>query len=221
MIRFINQVHQLFMLLLNHSVFNNSTSERTGEQMLRNTPTSYGWISIALHWLMALAMFGMFAMGFWMTTLTYYDRWYHDAPEIHKAIGMLLLFLLILRFAWRLLNARPNLMGAAWEQFIALAVHRTHYLLLFTLTISGYLIPTAEGVGIDVFGWFTVPALWSFDKTQADLIGKIHWGAAWAMMGLAGLHAGAALKHHLIDKDITLKRMLGMAQKTKENRNDI
>jgi len=178
--------------------------------MLRNTSISYGWVSIVLHWLMALALFGMFALGFWMTDLTYYDRWYHDAPEIHKGIGILLLIVLLFRFVWRLINTRPELMGAWWEQVVALLVHRLHYVLMFTVLISGYLIPTAEGVGVDVFGWFTVLATLTFDKEQADLIGKIHWISAWAMMGLAGLHAGAALKHHLIDKDITLLRMLGM-----------
>jgi len=182
--------------------------------MLRNTTTSYGFVSIGLHWLMAIAIFGMFALGYWMTTLTYDDRWYHDGPDIHKAIGALLLLALIFRFVWRLLNPRPELLGAWWEQMVALSVHRLHYVLMFAVLISGYLIPTAEGVGIDVFGLFTLPATLMFDKQQADLIGKTHWAAAWAMMALAGLHAGAAIKHHLIDKDITLLRMLGMARKT-------
>jgi len=182
--------------------------------MLRNTTTSYGWISIGLHWLMAVAIFAMFALGFWMTTLTYYDRWYHDAPDIHKAIGVLLLLLLVLRLLWRLYNTRPDLMGADWEQMVALSVHRLHYVLMFTVLISGYLIPTAAGVGIDVFGLFTMPATLTFDQQQADWIGRIHQAAAWAMMGLAGLHAGAALKHHVIDKDTTLLRMLGMTRNT-------
>ena len=181
--------------------------------MLRNTSTSYGLVSIGLHWLMALALFGMFALGYWMTTLTYYDRWYHDAPEIHKGIGILLLLLLIFRFLWRMITTRPKLMGAWWEQIVSLGVHRLHYVLMFTVVISGYLIPTAEGVGIDVFGLFTMPATLTFDKQQADLVGKIHWAAAWALIGLAGLHAAAALKHHWIDKDMTLLRMLGKSKK--------
>ena len=181
--------------------------------MLRNTSTSYGLVSIALHWLMALALFGMFALGYWMTTLTYYDRWYHDAPEIHKGIGILLLLLLIFRVLWRMITTRPKLMGAWWEQIVSLGVHRLHYVLMFTVVISGYLIPTAEGVGIDVFGLFTMPATFTFDKQQADLVGKIHWAAAWALIGLAGLHAAAALKHHWIDKDMTLLRMLGKSKK--------
>lgn len=183
--------------------------------MLRNTTTSYGLLSIALHWLMAVALFGMFALGLWMTTLSYYDRWYHDAPELHKGIGVLLLLLLIVRLVWRWINPRPVLMGSGWEQVVALLVHRMHYLLMFAVLLSGYLIPTAEGVGIDLFGLLTVPATFTFDKQQADLIGQLHLIAAWAMMGLAGLHAAAALKHHFIDRDITLKRMLGVHSHTR------
>jgi cytochrome b561 len=157
---------------------------------------------------MAAVIFGMFGLGLWMVGLDYYDSWYHDAPYIHKAIGMLLLFALVFRFGWRMINTRPKLVGAAWERFIALLVHRMHYLLLFAITITGYLIPTAEGVGIDVFGWFTVPASYSFTKEEADLIGLIHLYVAWTVMGLAAAHAGAALKHHFIDRDQTLLRML-------------
>ena len=178
--------------------------------MLRNTSRSYGLIAILLHWSMALVIFGMFGLGLWMVKLNYYDSWYHDAPYIHKAVGMLLLFLLIFRLIWRLTNKRPNLIGETWEQFVALLVHRSHYLLLFAITITGYLIPTAEGVGINVFGWFTVPASFTFTKEEADLIGLIHLYVAWAVIGLTAAHAGAALKHHFIDNDNTLLRMLGI-----------
>ena len=183
--------------------------------MLRNSESAYGWVSILIHWLMAVAVFAMFALGLWMTELNYYDRWYHDAPAIHKSVGMLLLFLLVFRLIWRLANTRPQLMGEAWERFVALAVHRSHYLLLFAVTLTGYLIPTAEGVGISVFGWFTVPASLSFTKQQADLIGLIHLWVAWAVITLALMHAGAALKHHFIDRDATLLRMFGLSLKNK------
>ncbi len=176
----------------------------------KNNRTQFGWVAIALHWVMALAIFAMFALGFWMVELNYYDSWYHDAPYIHKAIGMLLLFLLAFRIVWVLANVKPDILGLAWERMIALIVHRTHYVLMLALMVTGYLIPTANSVGIDVFGWFTVPASLSFTKEEADIVGKIHWAAAWAMMGLAALHTGAALKHHFIDRDATLLRMLGL-----------
>jgi len=204
------------MLFINHRRADNSPPKAETTEvhsLLRNTSESYGWMAIALHWLMAAMIFCMFGLGLWMVELTYYDSWYHDAPYIHKATGMLLLFTLIFRFGWRLINPRPQLLGVAWEQFVALLVHRSHYLLLFALTMTGYLIPTAEGAGIDVFGWFTVPATYSFTKTEADLIGLLHFYAAWAVVGLAGMHAGAALKHHFINRDKTLLRMLGVSRK--------
>jgi len=170
---------------------------------------------------MALAIFAMFGLGLWMTELDYYDAWYHRAPELHKAAGMLLLFLLLFRLVWRLGNTRPALMGPCWEKIIALIVHRTHYVLMFIVTLSGYLIPTAEGKGIDVFGWFVAPALFEFDKHQADLIGLLHLVAAWALMGLAAVHSAAALKHHFVDRDATLTRMLGNDPQTKGNNKEI
>ncbi|MDQ6986586.1 MAG: cytochrome b [Mariprofundaceae bacterium] len=184
--------------------------------MLKNDDSNYGWVSIILHWLMAVSIFAMFGLGLWMVDLTYYDAWYHRAPDLHKSVGMLLLFLLIFRFIWRLMNIRPALAGLWWEKMLALAVHRLHYLLLFALLLSGYLIPTAEGAGIDVFGWFTAPATFNFDKQQADFIGKAHWLLAWAVMALAGLHSAAAIKHHVVDRDNTLLRMLGVRKTHKE-----
>jgi len=178
--------------------------------MMRNTLQSYGWLAIGLHWLMAVMIFALFGLGLWMVELNYDDSWYHDAPYLHKAIGMLLLFLFIFRLLWRLINVRPELMGVAWEKTVALGVHRLHYVLLLIVTLSGYLIPTALNVGIDMFGWFSLPALMTFSKTQADLAGLVHGYAAWAVIGLAAAHSVAALKHHMIDRDITLLRMLGI-----------
>ena len=158
----------------------------------------------------------MFGLGVWMTNLTYYDAWYHRAPTLHKSIGILLLFALVFRLIWRLVNARPRIMGTNWEQLVALGVHRLHYLLLFSVMLTGYLIPTAKGVGIDVFGWFVLPATLTIDKHAADLIGDAHHWLAWSAMGLAMLHTGAALKHHFIDRDATLLRMLGIQQPRRE-----
>jgi cytochrome b561 len=83
------------------------------------------------------------------------------------------------------------------------------YVALFALMIAGYLISTADGVGISVFGLFDVPALVSNLPNQADTAGEIHLYIAWAVVIFAGLHGLAALKHHFIDRDATLIRMLG------------
>ncbi len=63
-----------------------------------NTPERYGVISAAFHWLSAIIVYGMFALGLWMVTLSYYDGWYHKAPELHKSIGILLMMGLVFAF---------------------------------------------------------------------------------------------------------------------------
>ena len=185
--------------------------KRDGEGMqLKNSKQTYGWVSIAIHWLMALAIFGMFGLGLYMVELTYVDEWYRAAPNLHIGAGMLLLFTLLLRLFWRLINPLPELYGNPFEQFVGLFVHRLHYVFMFFLMVSGYLIVTADGRAIDVFNWFEVPAIFAAEKGREETAGLIHFYLAWAFMGFVALHSAAALKHHLIDKDRTLLRMLGI-----------
>jgi len=178
--------------------------------MWRNSNQRYGWISIGLHWLVAVAVTGLFALGLWMTELDYYDPWYQRAPDLHKGAGILLLGVMLLRLAWRLANPRPALEPglAAWERRAAGLTHALLYLLLYGLMISGYLISTADGRAIEVFGLFAVPATLSGLEHQEDIAGEVHEILAYSLIGLATLHALAALKHHFIDHDRTLWRML-------------
>ena len=176
--------------------------------MWRNTLNNYGRISIGLHWLVAIAVIGLFGLGLWMVELTYYDPWYQRAPNLHKSMGVLLFFVMLARLAWHLGNARPRLSGAPWEQGAARLVHGLLYLLLYALMVSGYLISTADGRAIDVFGLFRIPATLT-GKQQEDIAGVVHEFLAYGVIALATLHALAALKHHFIDRDNTLKRMLG------------
>ena len=75
--------------------------------MWRNTDQAYGIIAIALHWLVAAAVLGLFGLGLWMVNLTYYDTWYRTAPSIHKSVGVLLFLVMALRLLWRLMNPKP------------------------------------------------------------------------------------------------------------------
>ena len=86
------------------------------------------------------------------------------------------------------------------------------YLLIFVIFSSGYLISTEDGRGIDVFTWFTVPSLGALFENQADIAGNIHFYAAWSLVIIASIHALAALKHHFINKDNTLRKMLGASK---------
>lgn len=178
---------------------------------LRNTSRRYGIISISLHWIFAIAVYAMFGLGLWMVTLSYYDGWYHRAPELHKSIGVLLMMGLVIRVIWRHISPPPAApkTHSKFTRISAVAAHITLYALLFALLISGYLISTAEGKPISVFGIFDVPATLADAGSQADIAGVIHLWLAWSVVILSVLHGLAALKHHFIDKDDTLKRMLG------------
>ncbi len=178
---------------------------------LRNTSRRYGIISISLHWIFAIAVYAMFGLGLWMVTLSYYDGWYHQAPELHKSIGVLLMMGLVIRVIWRHISLPPAApkTHSKFTRISAVAAHITLYALLFALLISGYLISTAEGKPISVFGIFDVPATLADAGSQADIAGVIHLWLAWSVVILSVLHGLAALKHHFIDKDDTLKRMLG------------
>jgi cytochrome b561 len=178
--------------------------------MWRNSRQQYGIISIALHWLVALLVFGLFGLGLWMVELDYYHRWYQRAPDLHKSIGISLFGLMLLRQLWRYTNPRPAPLPshANWEKRLAGAVHGFLYLLLFVLMLSGYLISTADGRAIEVFGLFRVPATLTGIPNQEDLAGVVHQILGYVLIGLVALHALAALKHHFLDRDGTLRRML-------------
>lgn len=176
-----------------------------------NTPARYGLVSITLHWLAALAVFGLFALGYWMVDLSYYDPWRQTAPDLHKSIGILLFALMLLRVLWRLFNPAPAAL-ASHGQLTRLASkvgHGVLYLGLFGVMISGYLISTADGRGIEVFGLFSVPATITGIPRQEDIAGAVHYYLAWGLVIFAGLHALAAFKHHFFDRDNTLLRMFG------------
>jgi cytochrome b561 len=181
---------------------------------LCNTEHDWGWFSITLHWLSALLVFGLYVLGWWMVDLDYYSSWYRNAPFWHKSFGLLLLLLVLVRLGSRLFCRAPQALSShrRWERLSALVAHALLYLLLLVVAVSGYLISSADGRGISVFGLVTVPALVQDIDNLEDVAGEIHELSTDALVILALLHALAGLKHHFVDRDATLTRMLGFRQ---------
>lgn len=174
----------------------------------RNTTQSYGWIARSFHWLVALTVFGMFGLGYWMRGLDYYDPWYQPAPALHISIGFLLVAAMLLRVIWNVANPKPAPLGNnPVEHKLASLSHTGLYLVLFALMFTGYLYATAEGRPADIFDVVQIPALPGVTMVKG-FIGWVHEYLAYAMMGLAALHTAAALKHHFVDGDETLRRMI-------------
>ena len=182
---------------------------------MRNTSEKYGGMAIVLHWLMALVIFGLFGLGLYMVELTYYDALYKTLPNIHKSIGILLALVFALRIYWRLTNPVPSPVAGTTpaEKRIAEIVHRGFYFLIAAIMLSGYLISTADGKPIIVFDLFSVPATVTSIPEQEDTAGIVHQYLAYSLIALVVLHAAAALKHHFVNKDFTLRRMLGMSSR--------
>lgn len=178
----------------------------------RNTNDRFGLVTGSLHWLMALAVIGLTALGLWMTSLTYYSPYYTSAPFWHKSIGLVFAALLVLRLIWRAATPSPAHVAShqRWERRLAAGAQWLMYAAMLLIVISGYLISTAKGRGVSLFGWVEVPALISNLPDQAQRAGAVHYWLALGLLGVAGVHALGALKHHFIDKDNTLRRMLGM-----------
>lgn len=178
--------------------------------MLKNDQQRFGLVAKLFHWLVALTTFGLFGLGLWMQDLDYYSSWYQTAPDLHISIGLVLAVVLFCRILWRFISPPPTplINQKAWEQLVASLVHFLLNGLLLLIIISGYLIAAADGEPLAIFGWTVVPVPGMLIENQQDMAGLWHEYIAWAVMVLAALHALAALKHHFIDGDETLKRML-------------
>jgi len=178
---------------------------------LLNSSESWGLVSIILHWVSAIVVVGLFALGLWMMSLDYYSEWYRIAPDWHKSIGVIFIFIVVARLLWRVIGRTPKPLEnhQRWEKISAHLAHFILYLLLISMLPTGYLIVTASGQGLEVFNWFTLPSLVDDIDNLEDIAGLVHEWVAYTIMAIAALHALGALKHHFIDKDITLLRMLG------------
>ena len=182
--------------------------------MLKNSRSAYGWVAIVLHWVIALTVIGQFSIGLYMVSLNYHSPLYHTLPDYHKAVGILLAAVLVFRALWMVLNHRPQAASgvAPWEHKISRVVQWLMNLLLFVVVVMGYLMSTAAGDSIDVFGLFEIPASVTSIEQQEDWAGNLHYWFALSVIALATLHGLAALKHHFLDKDRTLKRMFGIKE---------
>jgi cytochrome b561 len=176
---------------------------------LKNTALSYGIIAKLLHWLMGLAIIAMLAVGLWMEGLP-------DSPDkfkiygIHKAVGAILLGLVVLRIIWRMWSIVPAL-PANFSTLERLAAHGGHYALyamMLVMPISGWGMSSAAGYPVSIFGLYTLPPLVEKNKILSDWFKDIHEFGGYILIVLIVGHIAAALYHHFIRGDGILRRML-------------
>ncbi|MCF6764763.1 cytochrome b [Thiotrichales bacterium 19S3-7] len=176
---------------------------------------NWGAITILIHWISFFAILFLFISGILMVTLSYYNYWYHKLPFWHKSIGVILFIITIIRILWVSGRGRATSIDThkAWEKKISHIVHFLLYLVLLIVLISGYFMTTSEGSDISVFDWFKVPHITTLLHAHIDLLGQVHKFSSYCLIVLVSLHTLGALKHHIIDKDDTLKRMFNLFNK--------
>ncbi len=175
---------------------------------------SYTRTAISLHWLIALAIIATFALGVYMQDLPLSP----DKLRLyswHKWAGVTIFLLVLIRLAWRLGHRPPGPSAGtpAWEHRAASLVHLLLYVLMIAVPVSGWLMSSAKGVRTVWFGVLPLPDLLEKDKALGELLLGVHRTLNFSMAALVLVHVGAALKHHLIDRDEVLARMLPFLKK--------
>ena len=176
---------------------------------LKNSNSSYGSIAKLLHWLVAFSVIGMIIIGFSLHRIPRPQR--YTIIQLHKSIGFTLLIIMAIRLIWRFISPPPPLPSSipGWQRISAKISHALLYLTTFVMTISGWLMSSFFGYPINWFFLFKIPLpVTARDRALGIIFSDIHHITAWAFSILIVIHTLAALKHHLIDKDNVLKRML-------------
>jgi len=168
----------------------------------------YDNIAIAFHWLLALMLIGSFGVGLYMSGLPFSIQRV-KLFNYHKWAGMTILGLTLLRLLWRLSHAPPpEAAGPRWQQRAAKATHAAMYLLCLAIPMVGWAYSSAAGFQIVVYGVLPMPNLLMVDPDLAEAIKPWHGWLAYALAALVALHVAAGLKHHFVDRDGLLQRML-------------
>jgi len=170
----------------------------------------YTTTAIVFHWLIAVLLVGAFTLGLVMTDIPGFTPAKLRYYAWHKWAGVTVLLLALLRLLWRLKNRPPALAASmpAWQRGAAHGLHHLLYVLMFAVPLSGYFYTLAAGIPVVYFGLFKLPVFIAKDPALAAVLKGLHYWLVMSMAALVGLHVLAALKHAVVDRDGTLRRML-------------
>lgn len=172
------------------------------------TATNYPPSSRFLHWLMAAALVANFALGASVHEMELSPQKL-QLLTWHKWAGISLLALVSLRLLNRLFFPPPAPEpGPVWQTRAAGLVHVLLYALMFAIPVSGWLISSAAGIPVVYLGVWELPALLPKNILWVDTLKDVHEALNQSLLMLVILHVAAALKHHFIDHDRSLIRLL-------------
>ncbi|HEY4367885.1 MAG TPA: cytochrome b [Steroidobacteraceae bacterium] len=176
---------------------------------IRNTTQRYGAVAQLFHWLVVVLIITQFVLALKAGSLPLGPAKIATLAQ-HKSVGMTIFALAVLRLLWRLVNPVPVVPATMprWQQIGAHISHGALYGLILVTPLLGWLMSSARNFSVSWFGLFTLPDLVQQDKALYDFFHETHEVLAWTLLGIAVLHAVAALKHHFLDRDDVLRRML-------------
>jgi len=192
-----------------------SGSWLAGAMSLRNDAAGYGTVARLLHWLAALCILLAWGLGTFLDGLP--KRFEPRALWLHETVGLALLAIVLVRLGWRLGGnpPPPSLPGpmARWSQPMAHGLHWLLYGLMIAVPVIGIVLTFARGQSLPLFSLAEIPSPWPRDRALARSLKGIHELGANLTILLATIHVAAALVHHYLLKDDTLRRMLPRPRK--------
>ena len=174
--------------------------------------SKWGVMAQFFHWVMALAILGNGLFGLLMD-LAHSPMQKINWLALHKSIGLTVLALFLLRLAWRMFDRRPPEEPAPrWQQFSAHVVHGLLYVLIAAIPLSGWWFNSVTGKPLQWFKLFNLPAIAEKNDDIRHFAHGVHEYLFWFLLLVLVAHVGAALKHHVFDRDNVLRRMLPFAK---------
>ena len=176
---------------------------------VRNSTRSWGSLSKALHWIIVLLIINQWVIGMRADALPL-GMAKLQALAWHKSFGITILGLAVVRLVWRWMNPVPDLAAETkpWERVLAKISHLLLYALIFALPLTGWLMSSAKNYPVSWFKLFQLPDLVSPNEALFQQMRSLHHSLFAVLVAVAALHVAGALKHHFIDRNDVLRRML-------------
>ena len=179
--------------------------------MIGNTSDSWGSPARTFHWVIAVMVLAQFGLGLWMDEVPppSEEEFYYG---IHASIGISILALMVLRFAWRLMNQVPSEPAGLpdWQKLAAHSAHWLLYAVTFATVLAGWMLAGSHDTPVDVkmFGLIDMPQLVAAGSPLHELLEEVHEFLAFTLIALVAVHTAAALWHHFGRHDDVLMRMV-------------
>ena len=168
----------------------------------------YGTAAKVFHWLIVALLFVQYLIG-WLMPDIHRGMKPGAAMTFHVSFGLLVLILIVLRFAWRLIHpVAPESSLSPWQRLSSEAVHWLLYALVLATTVTGWLFASFRGWSMSLFYLVPMPMLAAENAAAGKAIDSLHQAMEWTLLALIGIHVASALAHIFIYRDRIMQRML-------------